>query len=210
MWSTEGVRDLSTEQIIQKLRGFGIEFTKEQFLKDVNNFYSACDLADYWKEIYPVTPEGFDEDFIWMAAMVLWERLAPHVVNSEQIDDMMQMGYDLLREGKEAEGCIVWLKAWGHLKKRFFSRNMKSIQDADRVFSGLQSLYNWCQDVERGLQNAGEKDPAFHEKRIKYCREFCFLFPETDDFIIQNMKRAEAESYMALGMLEKAKRHSRP
>lgn len=168
----------------------------------MNNFYSACDLADHWREVYLITAEGFDEDFIWMAAVVLWERLAPQVVNSEQIDEMMQNGYDLLKMGKEAEACTLWLEAWELLKKRFFSRDMKSIQDADRVFSGFQSLYNWCQDVVRGLKSAGKKDPSFHEKVIKYCREFCSLFPKIDDQIIQNMKGAEAKSYFALGMLK--------
>lgn len=200
-WSTGEVRAFPTEQIIQKLRGFGVEFKEEQFLKDVNNFYSACDLADHWREIYPIAAEGLDEDFIWMAAVVLWERLAPHVVNSEQIDEMMQKGYDLLRERKEVEACTLWLEVWKHLKRRF-SPDMKSIQDAERVFSGFQSLYNWCQDMEMELGNAGIKDTSFYERRIKYCQEFCALFPKTDSLIIQNMKRAEAESYFALGMLE--------
>jgi len=53
------------------------------------------------------------------------------------------------------------------------------------------------------LSNAGRKDPAFSEKRIEYCREFCSLFPGTDKLIVENMKRAEAESYFALGLVEK-------
>jgi len=55
------------------------------------------------------------------------------------------------------------------------------------------------------LGNACLKEPSFYEKRIEieYCREFCMLFPATDRLIIENMKRAEAESYFALGMVEK-------
>ncbi|MEW5898692.1 MAG: hypothetical protein AB1652_05905 [Bacillota bacterium] len=56
------------------------------------------------------------------------------------------------------------------------------------------------------LYNAGRKDPAFYEKRIEYYREFCSLFPETDKLIIENMKRAEAESYFALGLVEKGQK----
>lgn len=33
-----------------------------------------------------------------MAADVLWRRLAPHKINTEQLDDLMQEGYDLIEE----------------------------------------------------------------------------------------------------------------
>ncbi|MGQ9531667.1 MAG: hypothetical protein ACUVTQ_02555 [Desulfotomaculales bacterium] len=66
--------------------------------------------------------------------------------------------------------------------------------------------FNWCQDLEMELGNAGVKDPAFHEKRIAYCREFCALFPESDESIIENMKRAVAESLFALGRIEEGER----
>jgi len=66
--------------------------------------------------------------------------------------------------------------------------------------------FNWCQDLEMELGNAGVKDPAFHEKRIAYCREFCTLFPESDESIIENMKRAVAASLFALGRIEEGER----
>jgi len=83
---------------------------------------------------------------------------------------------------------------------------MKSIREAEHVFSGMQSLFNWCQDMEMALGNVGREDSTFYEKRIKYCREFYTFFPETDGLIIENMKRAEAESYFALGMIEQGEK----
>lgn len=80
---------------------------------------------------------------------------------------------------------------------------MKSIEDAERVFSGSQCLFNWCQDLEMELVNAGFREVTFFQKRIEYCREFYSLFPETSDLTIKNMRRAEAESYFALGEIEK-------
>jgi hypothetical protein len=49
---------------------------------------------------------------------------------------------------------------------------MSSIEDAERVFSGTQSLYNWCQDLEMELWNAGLEDTSFFRKRLEFCREF--------------------------------------
>lgn len=201
-WSLDEIRSFATGEIILRLNKFGISVTEESFLKEVENFYSASELAENWWKTNQVTAKGFDRDFPWMAAVVLWERLAPHVINSEKLDYMMEEGYELCGSGNEEEGCRIWLQVWEHLKKRF-TPEMKSILDAEKAFSGLQSLYNWCQDLELELGNAGRKNPAFYEKRIEYCREFCSLFPETGKLFIENMKRAEAESYFALGLVEK-------
>lgn len=205
LWSLDEVRSFTTKEIILKLAEFGINVTEESFLKEVESFYSAYDLAEHWWKTNKVTAKGYDQDFPWMAAVVLWERLAPHMINSEKLDDMMQEGYRLCSEGKEEEGCRIWLEVWEHLKKRF-TPEMKSISDAKEVFSGLQNLFNWCQDLEMELGNAGLKEPSFYKKRIEYCREFCKLFPETDKLIIENMKRAEAESYFALGLVEQGEK----
>ncbi|MGH6820741.1 MAG: hypothetical protein ACREDU_07765, partial [Methylocella sp.] len=66
-WFTEEVRELSTKQIIRKLKGFGVEFTEMKFLKEVKQFNSAEDLAKHWKKNYPINAAGYDVDFIWMA-----------------------------------------------------------------------------------------------------------------------------------------------
>ncbi len=200
-WSSEEIEELTTEEIISKLWGFGVRFDERKFQKDVRRFYSACELADYWKEKFPITAVGFDVDFVWMACMVLWKRLSPDVVNSEQLDDVMQQGYDLVEaEGidKTAEGCKLWLQVWDHLKHRF-DNNMKSIEDAEKVFSGMQCLFNWCQDLEEALHNAGISDPSFFRKRIEFCKEFYSFFPDSGELTIVNMKRAEAESHFFLG-----------
>lgn len=203
-WTPEEVEELATKEIISKLRGFGVNFDEEDFLKDVKIFYSACELADHWRKQFTITAVRFDLDFIWMACTVLWKRLAPDVINSEQLDDLMQEGYDFIQarvKDKTVEGCKLWLQVWDHLKHRFTS-HMKSIQDAEKVFSGMQSLFNWCQDLEQELHNAGIGDQSFYQKRIEYCREFCAYFPDSDELLTVNMRRAEAESYYSLGRIE--------
>jgi hypothetical protein len=204
-WSLDEIRAFTTEQIIQKLREFGVAFNQEKFLRDVTHFYAASDLSDYWYVTHRITARGFDEDFIWMAALVLWERLAPEVMNSERLDDLMQAGYDLLEAHREAEACILWLQVWEHLKDRF-RPELNDINEAEQVFSGLQSLSNWCSDLEMELGNAGRDDRSFYAKRIQFCREFYTLFPATDANTLLNMKRAEAESLFALGQVEEGEK----
>jgi hypothetical protein len=197
-WEMDHVDNLSTRKIVQMLTAFGVEYDPDRFVVELNQFGSTRGVAAHWEKIYPVTAQGFDADFIWLAARVLRDRLAPELIVTEALDDQMQEGYTLLEARKYPEGCLAWLDVWEHLKKRFTSE-MKSIADAEIVFEGTQALQNWCQDLEMELGNAGRKDEAFTRKRIAYCREFNQLFPDSDILIIQNMRRAEAESHFNLG-----------
>lgn len=197
-WTLDEIKSMATDDIIVKLRQFGIPFQKERFLNEVRNHYSASELAKEWRATYPVCAQGFDIDFLWMACLVLWERLAPDIMSSERLDTMMQTGYDLIQERRKAEGCDLWLQVWHELKKRF-RPSMTDIEEAEEVFSGMQCLFNWCQDLELELHNAGLEDNFYFRKRIEFCNEFCTLFPDTARLTILNMKRAEAESYFLLG-----------
>ena len=102
----------------------------------------------------------------------------------DELDDHMQKGYVLLEKNKTIEACTIWLEVWDKLKSRF-SPDMKSIEDAERVFSGLQSLYNWCQDLEMELGNAAWDDRSFCIKRMAYCLEFCSFFPDTKGLFLK-------------------------
>jgi hypothetical protein len=131
-WSLEEIDTFSTAEIESRLRSFGVPFEEAQFLEDVRRFHSGEDLARHWRKSHVITAAGSDVDFIWMAAIVLWERLAADVMSSERLDTMMQRGYDLLegerrgRGAKVVEACGIWLEVWDHLKARF-RPDMRSI-----------------------------------------------------------------------------------
>lgn len=84
--------------------------------------------------------------------------------------------------------------------------NDKTLDYLDRQYSGSFFIRNVCQDLEIELHNAGLQDPSYFEKRIVYCREFCDFFPEEDELILHNMRRAIASSYAKLGKYEQADR----
>ncbi len=206
-WTPEDVRGFSTEDIIQKLINSGVDFNKEQFHEDVKRFYSASDLAQRWIETYSIKAEDMDVNFFWSAALVLWERLEPDIINSEMINDLMQEGYVLIYDQEKCvDGCNLWLEAWEYLKMRYITPDTKSVEDVDELFTGLQCLFNWCQDMEMELENAALKTPSLYEKRIKFCQEFYNLLPESDANIISLMMCAEAESYFALKNVEQGER----
>jgi hypothetical protein len=203
-WSLNKVRKMSTSEIIEKLESMDIDFEIERFKKQAQNYISAIQLAEdhYYTQIFHAQDQ--DEDFIWLAIIELWNRIIPERCNIEMIDDLMQEGYEDIENRNYRNGVEKWEKAWNMIIS-IVPPNLKSITAADEFIPQLtQNIFNWCQGFEMELGNAGLEDNSFYAKRIKYCRDFCRIFPRSDESIKQNMFRAEAESYAALGETETA------
>jgi uncharacterized protein YchJ len=79
-----------------------------------------------------------------------------------------------------------------------------SIREFDDRFSMYQSLFNWSQDLEDALWNAGREDPELLGARIAVCEEALRRFPDEDELMVENRRRAVAESYFELGETDKA------
>lgn len=229
LWDLDKVKKMSTEEIVGKLRSMKIGFDEDTFKKQAQGYFSACKLAE--DHYYPPGHRAFgmDDDFVWMAIIVLWERLMPERYNVEMIDDLMQDGYAATEVGDYRAGIGKWEKVWA-MVKAVIPPDIKSVEGADEYIglSMSQSIYNWCQDFEMELGNAAAEEeterkdggrgrreekrdgadmPAsFHAMRIKYCHDFCTVFPQSDKRIMVNMYRAEAESYAAMGDVENADR----
>lgn len=112
-WRYEEVNEMGTEEIIQRLESMGVLFDKDNFLEDVENFYSAQQISENWFDSFNVTAKGRDEDFPFLAAWILWERLAPaHVLSEEQMNDLIDKGYKYSLEHDWETACDIWLKVW--------------------------------------------------------------------------------------------------
>ncbi len=122
----------------------------------------------------------------------------PIIQKRDELDLLMEKGGVLLQQGKTAEACDLWLEFWNNLKERL-KPEFRDVKEAETVFSGSEFIYNWCQDLECELGNAGISDSVYYQKRIVYCDEFCSLFPESEDTLLHAMKRAISESHFALG-----------
>jgi hypothetical protein len=76
---------LTTEQILAKLDELGIPVTVEEFLTDVASCNGSGKIYEQWESRFEPMIEGRDADFPWMAADVLWRRLVPHQISTEQL-----------------------------------------------------------------------------------------------------------------------------
>lgn len=125
------------------------------------------------------------------------------VKKRDELDVLMEKGMSLLQRNKTAKACDVWLELWTYLKRRF-KPEFRDVEEAETIFSGCEFISNYCQDLEIELGNAGVSDPVYYQKRIAYCDEFCSIFPESDELLMHNMKRAIAESNFALGNIDES------
>ena len=203
-WTFEKVEPLSTEELLARLVRFGVNISAEQFVRDARRHDSAESLNDEWEKTCPILwTDTLDDDFVWMATLVLWKRLVPDHIAFEQINEEMQRGYDLLEQRKTGAACDKWWQVWQWVREKVTpARN--TLGAFDRVFLGNQSVYNWCQDFEMELGNAGPDDPAYYRLLIRYAQEILATFEDIDWQMHGNFLRAEADAYWYLGEIETA------
>jgi hypothetical protein len=203
-WTYEKIEPMSTDEIFARLNRLGISVTPEDYRAAAQRHESVQHLADEWYAQFTLRPEGrYDDDFVWMAATILWKRLVPDRISFEQIDERMQDGYSLLEVNRTTEACDAWWQVWEWIKdKATPERNtMQALNDAYR---GTQLISNWCDHFEMELGNAGIQDPKYHQLRIRYCQEFLETFSDVDWLTQGNFLRAEAEAHWRFGEIETA------
>ena len=145
-----------------------------------------------------------ESDWIWICVATLWRRWFPEQPSFEELDDQMQAGYELLKSSGAVAGCRVWLEAWNDVLHLLDKAGIKSIEEFDDRFRGSESLFNWIQDLEDELWNAGLDDRQFLTARVAVCEEGLQRFRTDDELLTENRRRALAESYYELGETDKA------
>lgn len=180
----------------------GAETTRRIALRTATGGYVVEYLPpNGWVVIRSVPASGRGEEDIEPALRGLIEETP----SGGTLNALMREGYDLLDTGDTVAACDRWLEVWEGVKQRV-TAELTSIRDAEVVFSGTELLFNWCQDFEMQLANAGNTDDSYYEHRIDYGREFCELFPESKRSIRQSMRGSVGESLFCLGHVEEAER----
>ena len=193
---------LTDGELLAKLRSFGIEIDRTWLEQRCQRALSAEEIAGPLMD--QSKSSGLESDWIWICVATLWGRWFPDQPSFEELDDKMQAGYELLRTSGAVAACRPWLEAWDDWLRLLDKAGIESIEAFDERFRGTQSLFNWIQDLESELWNAGLEDRQFLSARIALCEEGLRRFPSDDDLLVENRRRALAESYFELGDTGKA------
>jgi len=164
---------LSDEQLLEKLRGFGLEVDRAELERLCAGALSVEEVARPLLDRCGVgAREGRPhEDWIWLCLLELWRRWWPERVCVEFLGDKIQAGYDALERGEATTAAAIWLDAWSDVVRLCELTGIDSIREFDDRFSMYQSLFNWSQDLEDALWNAGREDPELLRARIAVCEQ---------------------------------------
>lgn len=203
--SYDAVSKMSTNAIISQLESIGIHFDETQFFNDIENFNSARQMSNQWCHIYHVSETDQDSGFSWLAAWILWERLAPkHKAPIEHINDEIELGYTYSDQCDSIKACDHWLEAWNAIKYRIKQKHCKIDVVEELYPDDSFPLSVLLENLEMELQNAGIDDPFYFDKCIGYCREICDYFSDEDESFLHNFRRAIADSLFSTNRLEEA------
>lgn len=197
-WERHEVRELSTEQILANLEELGIQTTEAQFRERAAAVDSSRALTGAWVDHFEVEAYGYDEDFIWMAAHVLWERWAPAIPNSERIHELIDDGRDLLEDGKRVEACQRWLTAW-EFTRAVTPDDITALNETEDHLPAVYSLETTLRDLESELATAAETESERHEQRIEFCRDVLERFPDSSRELRLDFRHAIADALADLG-----------
>ena len=201
----EEVTRLTDEDVLAKLHGFGIELDRATLAQWCAQALSAKELADAWEQHERKHHrEVRDREWVWRCLATLWQRWCPEIPSFEALEDKLRIGYERLAAGDAQAACRTWLDAWRDVLHLLDKRGIQSIETFDARFRGTQSLFNWIQDLETELWNAGLEDPQFLTARIMVCEEGLRRFPTDDALLTENRRRALAEARAQLGETAKA------
>ena len=194
-------QSLTDGELLAKLRSFGIEMDRAWLERRCERALSAEEIAG--PLMGQSGPRGLESDWIWICVVILWRRWFPEQPFFEVLDDKMQAGYELLKTSGAVAACRIWLEAWNDVLRILDKVGLESIEDFDERFRGTQSLFNWIQDLESELWNAGLEDRQFLTARIQVCEEGLRRFRSDDELLTENCRRALAESYYELDETDK-------
>jgi tetratricopeptide (TPR) repeat protein len=206
-WPTRSdAAKLSDEQLLEKLQGLGLEVDRAELERLCEGALSVEEVAlQLFDRCGAGAGEGRPhEDWMWLCLLELWRRWWPERVCVEFLGDKIQAGYDALARQEAASAAAIWLDAWSDVVRLCDLTGIDSIREFDDRCSMYQSLFNWSQDLEDALGNAGREDPELLRARIAVCEEALRRFPDENELMVDNRRRALAESYFELGETDRA------
>lgn len=196
---------LTDDELLIKLRSFDIEMDRPSLERLCRQALSAEEIATPLldQRTFRGRRAEMESAWIWVCLTALWQRWFPDQPCFELLDDKIETGYELQGQEKDA-ACRIWLEAWRDVLGLLDKGGLTSIRAFDERFRGSQLLFNWIQDLEDALWNAGLKDRQLLTARIAVCEEGLRRFPVEDSLTTENRRRALAETYFELGETDKA------
>lgn len=202
-WHPAEVRELSSDEITDRLAERGIYTERDQFRRRAERSGSVDALADSWMDDDWVTAEGYERDFIWMAGLVLWDRWAADVDRTERVAELATEAVELEQEGELLASYERSYEAWEEFE-RVTDPDAISLQAAVDAWDGPIDVVELCQVLAHPSYNDAWGDPDRAELRLEFCRGLLDRYPAMAVPVHRLLRLGEAESLFVLGRPDEA------
>ena len=193
---------LSDDELLAKLRDLGLDVDRDGVERLCEGALSVEEVAR--PIVDKLDLDAMTVDWVWICLVALWQRWWPDRACLESLDDKMQAGYALDEGSNTHATAVTWLSAWSDVLRLCDATGIGSIEEFDDRFPLTQSVFNWVQDLEMVLENAGQDNDQMRQALIDFCEESLRRFPREDQMVIENRRRALAGAYFDAGLTEKA------
>lgn len=106
--SRSKARSLTDEELLARLRAFGIELDRSSLKALCRPALSAQEVAEGLIAEHAIKIRGgMDGDWIWICVDALWQRWFPDEPSFEMLDDKMQAGYESMESGDSVAASRV-------------------------------------------------------------------------------------------------------
>jgi len=129
--------ELSDEQLMEKLSGFGLHVDRAEIERLCEGAWSVEEVAQSVLDRCGVRAgeRQVNPDWIWLCLLELWWRWWPERVCVEFLGDKIQEGYDALERGETVPAATIWLEAWSGVLRLCDLSGIDSIREFDDRFS---------------------------------------------------------------------------
>lgn len=117
----------------------------------------------------------------------------------KKADEKITSGYQYLSSDEATKACDVMLDAWEDIKAIMSEEQINDLTKLEDKYKWTEFLFNYVQDLEAQLHNAGIENEQYIPKRVRYCEELLKVCGDKDELLIENTRRAIADSHYALG-----------
>jgi hypothetical protein len=202
------MRGKRPEELFKILEGLGLPVTKEIMIEDAARVDSVVDLCQLWQDRYRSMDSMDEDEMMWAAAKILWEKLDPAGTPClETIFDKIVRGYECLSKKSSVANAAVtattaaaaaniavtgvdaaieiWTEAWNDLKTSLgrVSRTFNQLNNQIFMPDNDSGFKEWTDDFCGQLAGLIKERGDDYKMRIeKFADELMTVFsdaPET-------------------------------
>lgn len=205
LWTPQKVRQMSDQEILEKLHELKINLTREQFIQDIERQCDTDLIIAEWQTRYSYEAKGWDEDFPFLALRELWDRWTPDYFGIHRIDEMaeeMEESHSDESQLRQLEN--IWKVIKDHVILPYGIHSFHAIHSRFVLFYDLESLFfDYESELIAECRVDLEKQEEHFAKLIALYEDILLTLSDIPLQNRLNIQNFIAQAYFYMGNIEK-------